>query len=341
MDTEAVKSNKISSTPLIKAINPVKKEGSDIKIFRDNKALHIYANGEMIFLDDTKKEATCWRDLDHNGKYDTKIIFTIGGKDKPVVSKLDEAQNDVKKIQQQVITECKKEIINGKIDDFEQGNTGDCWLLAGLKALSGTKKGAEAIKQSISEDNDGNVTVKLKGVNETYTFSSDEIYNAKGKKADGDPDVIAFELAIEKHKEQVFKNHTSRGLEDYKNRLGRDPSTSALDGGSSAEVFAILTNKQPYIFSASKKTEEDRNNIMAIQAELLQKQAAPDKIALGVSFLNEDGPMHVKHAYSVEKVDKDYVTVTNPWDSLKEIKIKKADFIKNCKTISFLNMDSN
>lgn len=67
--------------------------------------------------------------------------------------------------------------INGKIDgSFEQGKTGDCWLLAGVISLLRKKSGINALNSLLTFDKNSNsVIVHLKGVNKSYTITNEEI----------------------------------------------------------------------------------------------------------------------------------------------------------------------
>ena len=97
---------------------------------------------------------------------------------------------------------------NGKIDeDFKQGNTGDCWLLASIKAISSRPKGLRILNDSIKVNNDGSVTVTLKGVNKTYTISKEEL-ESNIQLSRGDGDIRALEIAVNKYFEE------KRGLGD-------------------------------------------------------------------------------------------------------------------------------
>ena len=99
----------------------------------------------------------------------------------------------------------KEELINtdGCIDTFKQGNTGDCYLLAGIESLSNTEEGKQIIKESIKRPFWGGVSVTLKGVNKTYYFSAQELLEAK-QLSKGDDDVLAIELAFKKYREEKF-----------------------------------------------------------------------------------------------------------------------------------------
>jgi len=330
--------------------NSIKKEQPTKFLFNNDRSLTIYSD-HMSLLDNKTNEFRTFWDRDHNGAYEEENIIT--GKNKCAKYKIEESKYDVKKFQQEQISALNlndkdysksKAKINGKIESFAQGNTGDCWALTGLKALSGTKEGAKEIKNAISQDENGNVTVNLKRTNEKYTFSPEEINKAQGKKAFGDPDVIAFELALEKHREKLLKDpNFKEGNKNIEQSVGSGTLEEPLDGGYPSEVFALLTDKKnvlkllnPKTYSKpSKEADTIINNLMYL------KEINPNRNAVAVSFIKKEGPVITHHAYSVEKVDKEYVTLSNPHNSLKGIKIKRKDFVKNCATMSFVDMEGS
>lgn len=64
---------------------------------------------------------------------------------------------------------------DGVIDDTKQRSIGDCWVLAGVNSLRDSAIGAQMLKDSIQQNDDGSVTVTLKGVGKEYTYSAEEI----------------------------------------------------------------------------------------------------------------------------------------------------------------------
>ena len=90
--------------------------------------------------------------------------------------------------------------INSTVNVVDQGGFGDCWLLAGLLALSATDGGKDIIKNAISwNDNYTAVNVYLAGVGRVTTFSIDEIAKAfkSGNYAEADTDVMLVEMAMQ------------------------------------------------------------------------------------------------------------------------------------------------
>lgn len=87
------------------------------------------------------------------------------------------------------------------IDDFSQGNEGDCWLLAGLQSLSSSSEGAKLIADAMVWNDDySKVTIKFAGTGDKIVLTIDEILDFKDENchASGDIDVIIIELAFKK-----------------------------------------------------------------------------------------------------------------------------------------------
>lgn len=242
--------------------------------------------------------------------------------------------------------------INGRIEDFEQGDTGDCWALAGIKSISNTKKGAEIIKNMISQDKNGNVTVRLPHVKEMYTFSPKEIKEAEGRLSTGDDDVRVLELALEKHRLKLVKKGYSDetlkpfGLFHPKERVGNGNQKEPLKAGTGAEAFAILTGTAPYVnrnqdgilIEPDERIEFSRDKTKGDYLDMLQKN--PQRYAATTYFDFDEGEnIAAMHEYSIKAVDGDYVYLVNPWESSKTVKMKKDDFILNSAGIDFCDLN--
>ena len=102
---------------------------------------------------------------------------------------------------------------NKKIDNVHQGGT-DCWLLSGLKALSNTNWGAEAIENSVKySENESVYTVYLTGVKFETNITEQDIACARQQSNYNrhDIDALLIEIAIEKYlKQEVLSGSISR-----------------------------------------------------------------------------------------------------------------------------------
>jgi len=339
-------------------INALKKlKGPSLVHSNDSKKLTINKkDGEMCVWDKYKDEAIYWKDTDRNGKYDTKVV--VLGKHKPTIYKLNEKQNNINKIQvrewNQIDKEFKQDytekskrykkfgiLIDGEISGFEQSEiTGDCWLLSGLHAMSLTLGGQRCIKNAISQDNKGNVKVHLKGVNESYTFSPDQIFKANAQNAVGDDDVAAIEMAIAKHRLNLIKS--GKGTNDYSpnephldKRIGAGNLKAPLDGGSADEIFFLLSGEKSKYYSSKRNINSFFQRLFSngflsdIDGCLSQMQNKNGKYAGVVSFKENKGKMFKNHGYSIKYVDKENVTLVNPWNTGDSFKLKRKNFIEN------------
>jgi len=326
-----------------------------------NSCLTIYDNGLMSVGGFGKiPQMTVWEDRDKNGKYEQKTEILFGSKNpNQKIVKLNENQNNVKEVQQRLIAQLKQEEdkyqkslrtpfkINGRIDEkvSQSRRVGDCWLIAGIISLAHTKQGAKDIKNLISQDKkNGNVTVKLAGLNKTCTFTPKEIIDAEGRLSKGDDDARVIEMAMEKYRPTSNETNVSGNAKQSSSLKKKNP----LSGGLGDEALFTLTGKRsnttwnnkviskekiPYLPNRGMFTDNNKlNKILDI------KQKYPDRLAMTTGFLEGKGVMLAGHEYSIEAVTKDYVIVINPWDTSTRIKIKRPDFVANCESISGIDV---
>jgi len=352
------------------------KHMQDINIIQ-NRPVIISTDAELLAIEKNKimisnkktKAVSIWQDTNGDGKFDVKETIDMTGRKK--MTKLDESKSDAKTVKDQLLEkfrktqsdeskakiqqkENKKVQIDGKMGASVQGNSGDCWLLAGVNALAKNKTGAKMIKELISVDQKGNATVKLKGTGEVYTFSPNEIKSARVRLSSGDDDVRIIEMAMEKHRAKLIKQGASKsileelGLKDVKSSIGSGTKENPLKSGYSSELFEVLLGK---------KTERCKNSNFLQIAEnkvagafggkdpnyyLTQMQKNPQKYAATMSFRNGVGSLIVSgHEYSIASVDKETVSLVNPWDSSKILKMKRADFLKNCGDLDVCDLTQN
>ena len=103
-------------------------------------------------------------------------------------------------IQSDKVETAYKVNVDGIIDEVNQGNTGDCYLLSAIRALVSTAAGKELISNAITWANDySSVTIYFAGKNKYITLTAEEIIAAdNGDYSWGDNDVLILELAMEK-----------------------------------------------------------------------------------------------------------------------------------------------
>lgn len=201
---------------------------------------------------------------------------------------------------------------NGKIDvDFEQGNTGDCWLLAGLIAICKKDKGKEALESLIKVDEKtGNVIVTLKGINKTYTIKENEIKNCDHLSG-GDGDVRALELAYDKYIQEKAYN--------------KDSYVYDINGNSCSYMFEIIFGKSELIKGYDKNDKKwDFNNPNKFYCIGTSWLDVKDTKVFENIVIKENGETEyfvAGHAYALIKSDEEYVYLVNPWDSSETLKM--------------------
>ena len=126
-----------------------------------------------------------------------------------------------------------KLFLNGEIGGYAQRSKNTCATLAAIDSLSKTPEGRKAIKEAISTNENGDVTVKFHNIYKKeggtleYTFKPSDI-RKDATLAAGDDDVKVLEYAIKQHVK----------------KMGRDINTPNKGPAHSAEVFSLLTGEK-------------------------------------------------------------------------------------------------
>ncbi len=219
--------------------------------------------------------------------------------------------------------------INGEIDEeVSQGNTGDCWLIAGVLALNASETGKRIIKESIQPNPDGSVTVHFKGKNVSYTISADEIKEHDtddvllDEYSNGDNDMLVIELAIEKYLDSLDSPF-------YKN------DESSIDGGISDTVMFLFTGQRTFKYGSGGNSKKmDREDVITALERCYETGNTALTFALnkdhraklidGSTFKYDDAP----HALAISKLTSTTVTFVNPWDSTTEYTMTWKEFGK-------------
>lgn len=234
---------------------------------------------------------------------------------------------------------------DGKIDATKQQTIGDCWVLAGVNALNQSAEGKKMLSDSIQHNDDGSITVKLKGVNKEYTYSAEEIidnkyYTPNKSFSKGDTDMNLFEKAIGQYRKELIESgdykKNGRDLEKTagKNATPEDP----LKGGQIDEAIYYITGIKSEYSSAS--TGDIKEDALAYFDKL---NSNGDKYIMNAAFKENDSStigIITDHAYSINRVDDDYVYVVNPHDSSREIAYEKEKFLDNVRQITVTDLSS-
>lgn len=199
------------------------------------------------------------------------------------------------------------EQFDGVIGPFKQGEANDCGLLAAVRSLAETKTGAQILKNAITRNSDGSITVRLHskmpmvfGEYVEYKYSPQEILQLKGLSS-GDPDVRAIEKAMKDYR--VDKFHV-------------------IDTTRPEEAFLALTGKKGdylHVYENNNSPENMLNDIKNNKGQYAAVAGLPTSFGL--------------HAFSVTSFDGNTVTLVDPMDSSKSFTMPKNKFLDKLVTL--------
>ena len=198
--------------------------------------------------------------------------------------------------------------------------------MASVNALRDTKAGEKIIQDAICHNKDDSITVYLKGVNKSYTYTPEQIgaheyTNPDKKYSSGDIDMNLIEMAFNDYRKEILADNP-KAFGDLRKATLSDP----LEGGHLETVIKVLTGK-------------DFDGVIIkprLEKVLQDKQKKIQNYAMLTSFKNKDSEIDgiiTNHAYSIKRVTKNCVYVVNPHDSSKEIAYPKNKFLENAEEI--------
>lgn len=278
-----------------------------------------------VYTDDIDKLIDEHIDYEKNksGRMNSKLIEK---ELRPLYDRYDIAtcgKNNIYKIAN--ATKSKKNILypaNSKIDsEFNQGkNVKDCWLLSAVKSLSLNPKGLKMLNDLISKDENGNVTVQLKGVDKKYTISKEELEGAN-ELAQGDLDVRAIEIAIRRY---LQERKVPNLLERIKNMFS-GPRLRPLQDYTSDLYKGIHNLSTPYyilfgwmMVPNSKPDKAMINNI---------KSGNYTAVVASLNDYSIEGYFK-HHAYAVTGADDKFVYISDPYKTNTKLKMTHNKFLK-------------
>lgn len=268
---------------------------------------------------------------------------------------------------------------NGKISNTRQGMLKDCYLLSGLNSLSYSKFGKKAIKDAVHKDKDGNIVIKLKGINKEYTVTKQELkkaskkyvptFDEKGKVrgydkkySTGDGDVLAFELAFEKYRTDLKegKIEIDKNLPAYAYDYSKNDD-NLIDSGSPNQLYYLLTGKKcaQIDFNGIKNCGVAKDlDILKIYAKkhfdkfVNDFSKTPENYAVSCNFkIKEQMPFYNKHhqkiklmpehSYAIKKINDKYVTIIDPQKSRIPIEVPVDMFKSIVGSVYYFNNNEN
>lgn len=229
-------------------------------------------------------------------------------------------------------------LIDGNLESIKQVKN-DCWLLSGINALANTPKGREYIKKALVKTNDGTV-VCFRGTNTNIMIPQIVLSAAKQSKkyVEGSDDMLAIELAAEYYKKKLIINKEYMKIEDPNIISGKFAMGNAKDplaGGFSSDIMYLITGQKAKTFFNAKTgcSKKIKDLVKTLQDN-------PEKYAITCNFKERLNGLYIHHAYTIKKIDDEFVTLINPHNSANEEKIPISDFCGNVRSITFLDLGS-
>ena len=313
----SLKQNEYNS---LKTVDKNLTETQEVSVFDDT----LNSNDFEYENDNNKYLAT--QQNGENSEIKSQISKFFGKLKEVVMPELEKEFSASNKTEDEAAVETGFKTRNEEIDEYKQNAIQDCWFLSTLSTLSNTKKGKSLIKQSLNYTRKG-IEVTFKGLNKTYEITNAEIKKAKSEKeadntpthTQGDDDVIAFELALEKLSSYIADNEISvnKNTADFNSNEivnGNSPGFAMEILGIGSESETKITTAEDFDNLLNENNENSLNNDLAMILCSHSKGTAQDTNGKRIT-LDE------MHTYGVESISKEdnSVSFTNPWDTTQKI----------------------
>lgn len=209
--------------------------------------------------------------------------------------------------------------------DLGQENVGDCYLLSTIRALSHSDWGANAIKEMVKIDKNGNYVVTF--INQKpITITIDELNGDKEKKS------VSSELgvkAIERAYAKLAKDNVAKSNMNFLN-----------EGGNMSLALKLMTglDSEKY-YTSDKNLEIILNNISQKGTNNFVLTCGTPNEGKHNGFVDKEKKFHTGHAYAIKSINNKDKTIEliNPhntktsqtisWKEFKEI--FKCIFVAN------------
>lgn len=223
--------------------------------------------------------------------------------------------------------------INGLIEGFEQGQTGDCWLLSSLESLSNSEEGQKLLKDAIQINDDGTYTVKFNGADWAINITDADLRAARnsGQYSNGDDDVLLMEVAMQNYLTQVRNGDVLTNSADI-TATAQEGGINPLNSGRSTNLTELLTGNTNWSVGDGSNINElfdqVQNNQSNTFATLSFRPGSNMLNTLNAGAVTTGANADSGHLWSVKSVSGNNITLINPWDSNQEIVTTKDELAR-------------
>ncbi len=187
-------------------------------------------------------------------------------------------------------TDAAGNVVPPKHSDVDQGDLGDCWLMAASASIA--HQDPEYIQNRITKNDDGTFNVKLGSSTQTVTPTFPDAGYADP--TPGNQKDTLWPALIEKAYAQ------------------QEGGYAELDGGDSGAAMTALTGKPSTATSLSSSTKADE-----LYKTLKAGKDGDHPMTFDTKGSGVASPLHDNHAYAIldvyERDGQQYVKVYNPW----------------------------